>query len=217
MRLIWLIRIVGLIEVCAGSSCPAGKTGPNGQCSYCEEGKYKDNDGSHACIPCPAGFAPKAPWADYPLLADCDGMKGAEQVVWDDGRNCDRWDEYMKYSDPGVPAHVKSRCCIQQETPTVAVAVGLGVGGCVFLFLSCIAIYVCTRRKMQKTSTVLPTPMATAVIQQPVVGQSYISQSWVQQTGVEVTAETTPQQLPFQGQLAGAPDMSKSIMKFCER
>ena len=157
------------------------------------------------------------PWADYPLLADCDSMKGAEQVVWDDGRNCDRWDEYMKYSDPGVPAHVKSRCCIQQETPTVAVAVGLGVGGCVFLFLSCIAIYVCTRRKMQKKSTVLPTPMATAVIQQPVVGQSYNSQSWVQQTGVEVTAETTPQQLPFQGQLAGAPDMSKSIMKFCER
>ena len=45
---------------------------------------------------------------------------------------------------------------------------------------------------------------------------SYNSQSWVQQTGVEVTAETTPQQIPFQGQLAGAPDISKS-MKFCER
>ena len=78
----------------------------------------------------------------------------------------------------------------------VAVAVGVG-GGCVFLFLNCIAIYVCI--KMQKKGTVLPTPTATPADVTPAV----------------VTAQTTPQQIPCQGQLAGAPDVP--AMQFCER
>jgi len=40
--------------------------------------------------------------------------KGAETAVWNDGRNCDRWKEYLQY-DAADLAKVKSTCCYPEE------------------------------------------------------------------------------------------------------